>query len=43
MNLFLQDLAITFRRDPESNRPRVNKQNSVKDREQKEKGKYYYL
>ncbi len=42
MNIFLKDLAITFRRDPESNRPRVNKSGSVKDREQKQKGKYYY-
>ena len=42
MNIFLKDLAITFRRDSESNRPRVNKIGSVKDREQKEKGKYYY-
>ncbi|MBW2981472.1 ribosome biogenesis/translation initiation ATPase RLI [Candidatus Woesearchaeota archaeon] len=43
MNIFLKDLAITFRRDPESNRPRVNKLESVKDREQKEKEKYYYV
>jgi ATP-binding cassette subfamily E protein 1 len=42
MNLFLKDMGITFRRDPESNRPRTNKEGSVKDREQKEKGKYYY-
>jgi len=42
MNLFLKDLGITFRRDPESNRPRANKIGSVKDREQKAKGKYYY-
>jgi ATP-binding cassette subfamily E protein 1 len=43
MNMFLKDLKITFRRDDESNRPRVNKEGSVKDREQKAKGKYYYL
>ncbi|MBW2978289.1 ribosome biogenesis/translation initiation ATPase RLI [Candidatus Woesearchaeota archaeon] len=43
MNLFLKDLEITFRRDPESNRPRTNKEGSVKDREQKTKGKYYYV
>jgi ATP-binding cassette subfamily E protein 1 len=43
MNIFLKDLEITFRRDPESNRPRVNKPGSVKDREQKQKGKYYYV
>ncbi|MBR9692015.1 ribosome biogenesis/translation initiation ATPase RLI [Candidatus Woesearchaeota archaeon] len=42
MNLFLKDLAITFRRDPETNRPRANKEDSVKDREQKAKNKYYY-
>ena len=42
MNLFLEDLNITMRRDKESKRPRVNKEGSVKDREQKEKGKLYY-
>lgn len=42
MNLFLEDLRISMRRDKESRRPRVNKEDSVKDREQKEKGKLYY-
>ena len=42
MNLFLDDLRISMRRDKESRRPRVNKEDSVKDREQKEKGKLYY-
>jgi ATP-binding cassette subfamily E protein 1 len=42
MNMFLEDLGITFRRDPESHRPRVNKEDSVMDREQKSAGKYYY-
>jgi len=42
MNLFLKDLGITFRRDVVSNRPRANKVGSVKDREQKKEGKYYY-
>jgi ATP-binding cassette subfamily E protein 1 len=42
MNMFLKLLGITLRRDPESRRPRINKQGSVKDREQKEKGHYYY-
>ena len=42
MNLFLKDLGITFRRDEESNRPRVNKLNSKLDRMQKEIGEYYY-
>jgi hypothetical protein len=35
MNRFLASLEITFRRDPTNFRPRVNKLNSVKDREQK--------
>jgi len=42
MNIFLKDLNITFRRDEQSNRPRANKEESVKDREQKKKEKYYY-
>jgi len=42
MNKFLKELNITLRRDPETNRPRVNKLNSRLDREQKESGKYYY-
>ncbi len=42
MNLFLKDLGITFRRDEESNRPRVNKIDSRLDREQKSIGEYYY-
>ncbi len=41
-NIFLKDLNVTFRRDPENGRPRANKPDSVKDREQKEKGNYYY-
>ncbi|WP_409199961.1 ribosome biogenesis/translation initiation ATPase RLI [Methanobrevibacter sp. DSM 116169] len=43
MNKFLKDLNITFRRDKETKRPRVNKLNSYLDREQKEMGEYYYL
>lgn len=42
MNMFLKDLGITFRRDLSSKRPRANKVGSVKDREQKKEGKYYY-
>ncbi|RJQ17096.1 ribosome biogenesis/translation initiation ATPase RLI [Candidatus Woesearchaeota archaeon] len=42
MNNFLQDLQITFRRDPETNRPRANKLDSQKDMEQKGTGKLYY-
>ncbi len=43
MNIFLKDLNITFRRDKETKRPRVNKLDSYLDREQKEQGEYYYL
>jgi ATP-binding cassette, sub-family E, member 1 len=43
MTMFLEDLGLTFRRDQESNRPRANKEGSVKDREQKSSKKYYYL
>ena len=41
MNKFLASLEITFRRDPTNFRPRVNKLNSIKDREQK--GSYSIL
>lgn len=39
----LQHLDITFRRDPTNFRPRINKLESTKDREQKSAGSYYYL
>lgn len=42
MNLFLEDLNLTFRRDPESNRPRANKLNSQMDEKQKKEKKLYY-
>ena len=42
MNRFLGEVGITFRRDPETGRPRVNKPGSIKDREQKARGEYYY-
>jgi len=42
MNRFLRELGITFRRDPHTGRPRVNKPGSQKDVEQKKKGEYYY-
>ncbi|MHA2202374.1 MAG: ribosome biogenesis/translation initiation ATPase RLI [Candidatus Hodarchaeales archaeon] len=42
MNRFLGNLKITFRRDPKSGRPRVNKNDSKLDRLQKNKGEYYY-
>jgi len=43
MNKFLQQLEITFRRDPTNFRPRINKHESVKDREQKSSGSYFLL
>ena len=43
MNLFLEDLNITFRRDEESRRPRANKLDSQMDRKQKSEGKLYYI
>lgn len=43
MNAFLRNLEITFRRDPTNYRPRINKKESLKDREQKSAGTYYYL
>ncbi|ELA41786.1 uncharacterized protein VICG_01138 [Vittaforma corneae ATCC 50505] len=43
MNLFLKSLDVTFRRDPENYRPRVNKPESAKDREQKESNTYFFV
>jgi ATP-binding cassette subfamily E protein 1 len=43
MNQFLGTVDVTFRRDNETKRPRINKPGSVKDREQKAAGEYYYL
>ena len=42
MNIFLKGLNISLRRDKESSRPRINKLDSVLDREQKSKNKLYY-
>ena len=42
MNMFLDKLNITLRRDKGSNMARVNKLDSRLDREQKEKGRFYY-
>jgi len=42
MNAFLGGRDITFRRDPETHRPRVNKPGSKADRAQKLIGEYYY-
>lgn len=43
MNLFLRGLEITFRRDPTNFRPRINKLDSVKDKEQKAAGNFFFL
>jgi ATP-binding cassette subfamily E protein 1 len=43
MNKFLKQLEITFRRDPTNFRPRINKLDSIKDKEQKESGNYFYM
>jgi ATP-binding cassette subfamily E protein 1 len=42
MNRFLRGLAITFRRDENTGRPRINKEGSRLDRSQKISGDYYY-
>jgi ATP-binding cassette subfamily E protein 1 len=43
MNKFLSDVDVTFRRDHDSHRPRINKPGSRKDREQKIEGEYFYV
>lgn len=43
MNKFLSSLQITFRRDPTNYRPRINKMDSVKDKEQKATGNFFFL
>ena len=42
MNSFLKNAAVTFRRDFETKRPRINKRDSRLDREQKTSGEYFY-
>jgi ATP-binding cassette subfamily E protein 1 len=42
-NAFLKQVNVTFRKDPQTGRPRANKLNSQLDREQKEKGNYFYV
>ncbi len=42
MNIFLRELGVTFRRDPQTGRPRINKEGSYLDRMQKAKGEYYF-
>uniref|UniRef100_A0A8R1DWG1 ATP-binding cassette sub-family E member 1 n=1 Tax=Caenorhabditis japonica TaxID=281687 RepID=A0A8R1DWG1_CAEJA len=43
MNRFLKMLDITFRRDQETYRPRINKKDSVKDVDQKKSGQFFFL
>jgi ATP-binding cassette subfamily E protein 1 len=43
MNIFLREVGLTYRRDINSGRPRVNKPDSKVDREQKQRGQYYYV
>lgn len=42
MNKFLRNLSITYRRDENTGRPRINKDGSRLDRSQKDSGDYYY-
>ncbi|HID47562.1 MAG TPA: ribosome biogenesis/translation initiation ATPase RLI, partial [Methanococcaceae archaeon] len=42
-NMFLKEMGVTFRRDPDTGRPRVNKEGSQMDRYQREIGEYYYV
>ncbi|KAL8757477.1 MAG: hypothetical protein Q9184_004193 [Pyrenodesmia sp. 2 TL-2023] len=42
-NKFLKNLDVTFRRDPNSFRPRINKYNSQLDQDQKLHGNYFFL
>ncbi len=43
MNKFLRIMNVTFRRDPQTGRPRVNKEDSRLDKRQKSLGEYYYV
>jgi ATP-binding cassette subfamily E protein 1 len=43
MNTFLKVMGVTFRRDPQTGRPRVNKEGSQLDSQQKALGDYYYI
>jgi ATP-binding cassette subfamily E protein 1 len=43
MNAFLKEMEVTFRRDPATKRPRVNKEDSKLDKLQKQIGEYYYV
>lgn len=41
MNTFLEEVGISFRKDPDTGRPRANKPGSQKDQDQRNKGNYY--
>lgn len=41
-NAFLKEVDVTFRKDPQTGRPRANSPGSQKDMEQKAIGKYFY-
>jgi len=43
MNIFLKEMGVTFRRDSQTKRPRVNKEGSQLDEYQKRIGEYYYV
>jgi len=43
LNKFLACVGVTFRKDPQTGRPRANKPDSQLDREQKEAGQYFYI
>ena len=42
MNRILKNLDITYRKDKQTGRPRINKPDSQLDQEQRAEGKYYY-
>jgi ATP-binding cassette subfamily E protein 1 len=42
MNRLLREVQVTFRRDAETMRPRINREGSALDREQQSSGEYYY-
>ncbi|MFB6145549.1 MAG: ribosome biogenesis/translation initiation ATPase RLI [Candidatus Nanohaloarchaea archaeon] len=41
LNTFLEEVDLTFRKDPDTGRPRANKPGSQKDKEQRKSGDYY--
>lgn len=43
MNAFLKSISVTIRRDPTNYRPKINKYNCTKDREQKLSGTFFYV